>query len=94
MHVDEFIDCPSVRDASIDYAAWVLSHFRLPAMFRCRFDRFMAEHRLFCAYEGKRYRVTGASRLGDVWLSADFKRDTGYDKRVDVDSCSNWSPTP
>jgi hypothetical protein len=54
----------------------------------------MKQHELFCEYEGKRYRVTGASRLGDVWLSADFAREYGYELRVDVEKCSVWGPTP
>jgi hypothetical protein len=87
MHIDEFID----KLDSDDYAAWVFSHFRLPAIRKMRFARFMMAHPLFCTFEGKRWRVTGASRLGDVWLADDPARDTGYDKRVDVALCSNWS---
>jgi hypothetical protein len=30
--------------------------------------------------------------MGDVWLATDFKRDTGYDLRVDVEECTNWAP--
>ena len=89
-HIDEWIEDRN----SDDYAAWVFNHFRLPAILKIRFAKFMADHRLFATYEGKRYRVTGASRLGDVWLATDFNRDTGYDRRVDVALCSAWSPTP
>jgi hypothetical protein len=90
MHIDDFID-----DRTSDvYAAWVLNHFRLPADLKSRFDQFMARHELFATYRGQRYRVTGASRLGDVWLVADFKRDTGYDLRVDVATCGAWGPRP
>jgi len=89
-HIDDFIE-----DMGSDaYAAWVFNHFRLPALLRIRFDRFMKEHRLFCTYEGKRWRVTGASRMGDVWLSADFAREVGYERRVDVSLCSAWGASP
>lgn len=47
--------------------------------------------KLFCQYKGKRYRCTGASRMGDVWLAEDFSRDSGYDLRVNVGECSDWS---
>jgi hypothetical protein len=50
----------------------------------------MAPYKLFCLYEGKWWRVTGASRMGDVWLTSDFQRDTGYDKRVFLEECSEW----
>lgn len=49
---------------------------------------------LFCIYDGKRYRVTGCSRFGDVWLSRDLERLTGYDLRIDVMGCSGWEIHP
>jgi len=89
-HVDDFLD-----DIHSDpYACWIINHFRLPAIHKARFARFMDIHRLFCTYDGKRYRVIGASRMCDVWLTADFSRDHGYDHRVDPMKCSAWSPSP
>lgn len=90
-HVDTFIWNDFLKEP---YARWVLMHFRLPAAIQVDFGRFMAERHLFCDYAGSRYRVTGASRFGDVWLHSDFKVDTGYEHRVAIDSCSNWGPTP
>lgn len=90
MHVDDFID-----DYTGDpYARWLFMHFRLPAVLKLAFDPFMKDHKLFCTYKGERHRVTGASRLGDVWITKDFKKDTGYDARVDLDECSDWGPKP
>lgn len=89
-HVHDFIDDPG----SDDYAAWVLNHFRLPAILKARFMKFMGKRELFCTYDGKRFRVIGASRLGDIWLTSDFTRENGYDKRVDPAKCSAWSPQP
>jgi len=91
MHVNEFIDAGYGRDK---YARWMFSHFRLPAVLRLDFDEFMREHKLFCDYGGQTWRCTGASRLGDVWLASDFEQDTGYDRRVDVEDCSNWRAAP
>lgn len=51
----------------------------------------MEDYKLFCMYKGERYRCTGASRMGDVWLHSDFSQDTGYEHRVDVEECSDWS---
>jgi hypothetical protein len=89
LHVDDFIDTHFTKEP---YARWVLNHFRLPAALKNDFEKFMKEHKLFCMYEGKKYRVTGASRLGDIWLSEDFNKDHGYNKRVDAANCSGWSP--
>lgn len=95
LHVDEFID---ENYCEHEYARWVLHHFRLPAALKADFDQFMKDHKLFCSYSingsKQRFRVTGASRLGDVWLAKDFKRKTGYDHRVDVAKCSEWSDKP
>jgi len=44
---------------------------------------------LFCTYDGTLYRVTGASRMGDVWLNYPDKVDS-YVLRVPVTGCSSW----
>ncbi len=88
VHVDTFID-DFRQDA---YARWMLMHFRLPADQKAAFAPFIKDRKLFCTYEGKRFRVTGASTMGDVWLVRDFTRDHGYDLRVVAFDCSNWSP--
>lgn len=46
---------------------------------------------VFCEYESIKYKITGASRMGDVWLAKNFERESGYDKRVMIDECSNFS---
>lgn len=94
-HIDDWLDRPSFvveGGAKEAYARWVFEFFRLPAYKQVMYRPFMQAHRLFCTFEGKRWRVTGASRLGDVWLTSDFQRDTGYDRRVNVDGCSEWGP--
>lgn len=88
--VDDFID----RIGADPYAQWMFMHFRLPAWQQAAWSKFIAGRRLFCDFEGQRYRVTGASRLGDIWLATDFNRDVGYDLRVDINACSAWGPEP
>lgn len=92
-HVDEFVSFPPDDDAG-RYAAWCLMLFRLPAVMKIAFGKWADKYKLFCTYEGKRWRVTGASRLGDVWLAEDFAREDGYDKRVDLAECKDWSGKP
>lgn len=92
-HVDDFVSFPPNDDAG-RYAAWCLMLFRLPAVMRIAFHEWISEYNLFCTYNSVRYRVTGASRLGDVWLAEDFTREDGYDHRVDLDLCSDWSDKP
>lgn len=92
-HVDDFIDKNIGNET---YARFMLNYFRLSAILNSDFSEFMKDKKLFATYEGQRYRVTGASRMGDVWLRKDLERNTGYDAklRVMVDDLSDWSPTP
>lgn len=90
-HVDDFIDKNYLKDT---YARWVLQYFRLPAALQIDFRPYMEKHRLFCTYRGARYRVTGASRFGDIWLNRHYDREHGYQLRVGVDDCSDWSDAP
>lgn len=50
--------------------------------------------RLYADHEGRRVRVTMASRLGDVGITADLDRESGYEQRVLVRQLSNFSETP
>ena len=90
IHVDDFIE-----DVSQDsYARFMFNHFRLAAALQFDFNQFVVNHRLFGTYKGQRFRITGASRLGDVWLARDFERNTGYDLRVAVNEVSDFGPKP
>lgn len=88
MHVDQFIDSRK-SDA---YASWFLNMKRLPATLQFKFEDQIKQYKLFCDFEGWRYRVTGCSRMGDVWLTTNFEQETGYERRVLVEKCSNWGP--
>jgi hypothetical protein len=77
----------------------IMQHFSfcyIGYLLHCRLNskKQMELFKLFCTYKDERYRVTGASRMGDIWLAKDFNRDVGYDLRVDLDECSGWTPTP
>lgn len=87
-HIDDWID----DTRNDEYARTWFALFRRPAI-----DKMRAPNpaKLFATYEGQRWRVTGCSRLGDVWLAkVDTTNEDGYEKRVDVDECSAWSPSP
>lgn len=86
MHIDEFID----SDETDKGASWFFMLARFPARHQSKFAEYIGKYELYCKYNGDRYRVTGASRLGDVWLSNDFGRSAGYDLRVNVDDCDDW----
>lgn len=83
-HVDNFIDGPVSYDPMVVYAKWFLVLHRLPSIQQLEFGKYIDPYQLFCKYRGKAYRVTGCSRLGDIWLTRDFSRNIGYDERVSV----------
>jgi hypothetical protein len=91
-HVDTFIRYGTGEKDELEekYARWVLDHFRQPASVLFATEQFMKHNKLFCTYCLKRYRVTGASCLGDVWLTEDFQQDSGYQKRVLITECHSW----
>lgn len=95
MHIDDWLETAVMsRDKGTVYAVFFLHHRRLSAVVQSAFKEFIGPLRLFCTYGGERYRCTGASRLGDVWLARDHNRDTGYDLRVDVQDCGQWGREP
>jgi len=49
---------------------------------------------LFADFEGQRVRVTMASRFGDVGITSNLKAKNGYDKRVFVETLSNFGTEP
>lgn len=93
-HIDEWITHPYSKNEGERYAKFVFWYFRYPAWAHMEFHQWMKQFQLFCTYEGIRYRVTGASRMGDIWLTTNFSKETGYEKRVDVEQCSEWSDKP
>lgn len=92
MHVDEFIDRPG-GDRATRYARFCLMLMRLPAH-GVEFAEFTKDFRLYCTHEGRRWRVTMASRMGDIGLSPVLVGDSSYKKRVSVDECFDWGDTP
>lgn len=89
IHVDDFIDCHFGKEK---YARFVLNYFRMPAALKFDFEEFMKPFKLFATWKGNRYRVTGASRMGDVWLTSKFDQELGYEHRVFVEELTNWGP--
>lgn len=86
-HCDEYIDDPTQ-----------------PAVLRTWLDRARSPGhgmtsnepypKLFADYEGKRVRVTMASRFGDVGIRFDLDEELGYAVRVFVSQLTNFSDTP
>lgn len=85
-HIDDWLDDPATGPA--DVKEWI-EHFRRPAGHKDY--KWLNERKLFCTYkDGKRYRCIGCSRMGDVWLTEHFERETGYDLRIDIADCTDW----
>lgn len=94
IHVDDFIDVGtwprSEAKENEAYARWVLAQFRWPATLQADAAQYIGQYPLYAMHEGNIYRVTGASRLGDIYLQPDFSQTTGYTKRVFVWNVSRW----
>lgn len=93
LHIDEFLDSSyHVTKLNLAYVHFVFSHFRKPAVDKMMHDQFMRQFKLFVDFEGRTWRVTGASRFGDIWLQSRFDQDHGYDRRVALrlNEFQNW----
>jgi hypothetical protein len=93
-HIDDWLDAHQANpptDDGVRFAVGWLEHFRRPAIEKDY--KWLSANPLFCTYKGNRYRCIGASRLGDVWLTSRFQDDNGYELRIDVADCSEWSAT-
>lgn len=94
-HIDEFVNDQTIviERPELAYPHFLFSYWRLSSVLKMAYFPFMRSFKLFVEYEGCIYRVTGASRLGDVYLSRDFEREHGYDLRVlpDFNKFKNWS---
>lgn len=66
---------------------------RMPAIDAALLTEAGFEPKLFADYEGKRVKVTMASRLGDVGISEHLDA-IGYNKRVPVEKLSNFGDKP
>ena len=86
-HCDEYIDDEDAAPALRKFLDWARSPGHGLALPRPR-------PRLFADHNGKRVRVTMASRLGDVGITGDLNREVGYVARVDVADLSNFGDTP
>lgn len=91
-HIDEWLDSIQFTcDPMEAHARFVLEYFRYPAWKQTLYMDIMSKFKLFCTYQGKKYKVLGASRLGDVWLNSNLEATSGYERRVYVDECTAWS---
>lgn len=97
-HIDEFLDIHPMllHETGIAYAFFMFEYFRRDASTQMAMHPFMKQFKLFVDFEGRMWRVTGASRLGDVWLAKDLNRDHGYDRRVEPDftKLTGWRDRP
>lgn len=77
-----------------NYARWVMHQYNVPASMSFDFEKFRRECKLYCTYKDRRYRYSGHSRHGDVWIREDFHSSEGYDLRVNIYELTNFSKEP
>lgn len=87
-HCDDYAQ----RVTSHKDARWFIFIERLPASLRQLVrDRGIPDPVLYATHQGKRVRVTMASRFGDVGITQVLEAPMGYDTRVSVDELSDFS---
>ncbi len=98
LHIDKWLDTVMPNTARDNpgekYARWWFEQARWSATKQYLYSDIRDQFKLFCTFQNERYRVTGASSMGDVWLTKNFSSGSGYDGRVEVAMCSQWSNNP
>lgn len=105
-HCDDYIDDPTQPECLRRF----LAYSRLPAAAKyptgdADYDAGMEAHlgcpmwrdpvpTLFADHDGRRVRVTMASRFGDVGITNNLAALNGYGRRVAVEDLSNFGETP
>ncbi len=83
-HCDDYIDDLSQPECLRKF----LDHARAPAHGALRDEPKPA---LFANHNGRRVRVTMASRFGDVGITTELGREYGYEQRVPVSALSDFA---
>lgn len=95
LHVDEWIEnkhMSSEPNTEAEKMAMAFLFIKgLDAVSNMICTPLMKDIKIFCTFKNETYRVTGCSRLGDVWINSNLDEENGYTNRVNVEECSNWS---
>lgn len=88
IHIYDWLDLPAKDDNEAAAKKW-LNAFTLPAINRD--EKWLEKFRCSAVWSrnGKRMHVSGASRMGDVWLRNE-RSSAFYDHRVAVEELSDW----
>jgi len=91
-HIYDWIESPNTKETTIgEIKTKEFLDFRTTsALYQMENKDLEPKGLCTCLYKQKEYKITGASRLGDVWLATDFERKNGYDLRVSIDDCSEF----
>ena len=85
-HCDDYINSPEVPEI---VRRWVFLQ-RLPATERILMAKEVEATKLYAKYEGKKVRLTMASRFGDVGITDNLNRENGYDRRVPLEHLTDF----
>ena len=93
-HIDDFLEDSWIinKFPELAYPHFMFTYWRQSAAVKSAHAPFMTQFELYVDYQGRSWRVIGASRMGDVWLTKHFHKTHGYDLRVDpnFELFTNW----
>lgn len=86
----DYIDFKTLTDHEV-FARAFLELRLLPAHKTTIYDAITDKMIITGEVDGNRYRITGASTMGDVFIHSNIKETCGYVKRVLISDISNWN---
>lgn len=88
---DSIYDCPKLTMAEITLRCFLELQL-LPAIKTTVYEKFLELLIITCTYKGERYRVIGASTMGDFWVNKNVncKLSDSYSERVLISECTDF----
>jgi hypothetical protein len=91
-HIYAWLDRNEKTSDPVTRKVWLFFEYHTKsAMFKSRNRDLLGDLKILCEFEDSQYRITGASRLGDIYLASNLERTVGYDLRVPLDRCKKFS---
>lgn len=92
LHVDDWLDQSTFAVSPTEVAArYFLEQFRWPAWKKLLYADLIPKTPVYALYNGEWYQLTGASRMGDIWLRSKDQPNATYTVRVFVQNITRWS---
>jgi len=94
MHIHEWLDTfnkDKCKDKELLIVHEFLDYKSMSEVYCIANENKFKDLKVFCIYKNEKYRLTGCSRVGDVWIHSNLDSDHSYVNRVSIKELSGFS---